>query len=271
MAIFTITASLNGGDAVTSNNNLIFKIYDGSDDSLIDTTGSHITDSDVTVTGDTVVITNVISTATSFKISAVDEAGNEGILSDALASGYLIDLAEADAIVVPMTFGSDFDLTLVFTELTTATTGKYLWSNGLSSATNGHLGQVNTTTAPRYDYSVKDSGTLYRGGNSTVDANDGNEHSTRSWFKTTGFFSKDFDGVVNDELKALTTFDFSAATSELIIGAFDNLGGLGTAMKVESFILNGETFNCNEGSGNTTTGSLGTVATFTGNPTWEAK
>ena len=85
MAVYTIVADLNGGDAVTADNDLIFKIYDGSDDSLIDTTGSHTTDSDVTVSGDSVTITNVTSSATSFKISAVDEAANESVLSDAFS------------------------------------------------------------------------------------------------------------------------------------------------------------------------------------------
>ncbi len=93
MAVYTIVADLNGGDAVTAENDRIVKIYDASDDSLIETTGSHTTDGDVTVSGDSVTITNVTSTATSFKISAVDGAANESVLSDAYSLGYSYDFA----------------------------------------------------------------------------------------------------------------------------------------------------------------------------------
>lgn len=90
MAIIELSCNLNGGDAVTANENLTFKLY-GSADSYITpiaTFGSHLTDANVTVSGDTVVITNIdVGSETLFKISSLDEAGNESALSTAAELG----------------------------------------------------------------------------------------------------------------------------------------------------------------------------------------
>lgn len=86
MATASITATLNGGDAVTADNDLIFKIYGSADGytTPIKTTGSHTSDADVTVTGDSVTINNVnVGAETLFKITALDAAANESVKSDA--------------------------------------------------------------------------------------------------------------------------------------------------------------------------------------------
>lgn len=89
MAIKTFTADLNGGDAVTADNDLIFKIYGATDGyvTAIHTSGSHTSDSDVTVTGDSVSIANVdVGAETTFKITSIDEAANESTQSAAFAA-----------------------------------------------------------------------------------------------------------------------------------------------------------------------------------------
>lgn len=86
MAVKIFNCNLNGGDAVTANEDLTYRIY-GSTDSYttpIATKGSHNSDADVVVTGDVVVLSNVnVGVETSFKIASVDEVGNESALSDA--------------------------------------------------------------------------------------------------------------------------------------------------------------------------------------------
>lgn len=84
MAIKKITANLNGGDNVSPNNKLTFKVYGGSDGYVtpIHTTGNALTDADVSIVGSNVEITNVdVGSETLFKISSTDEEGNESALS----------------------------------------------------------------------------------------------------------------------------------------------------------------------------------------------
>lgn len=104
MAVKIFNCNLNGGDAVTADNDLTYRIY-GSTDSYttpIATKGSHNSDSDVTVTGDVVVLNNVnVGSETSFKISSVDENGNESVLSDAFtALAYGIRISGSDNYVI---------------------------------------------------------------------------------------------------------------------------------------------------------------------------
>lgn len=92
MAIIRLDCNLNGGDSVTPNNELFYRIY-GDVDAYADpihTTGTALSDANVTVNNDNVIITGVDGTTnTEFKIAAVDGAGNEGILSDAVGSSIL--------------------------------------------------------------------------------------------------------------------------------------------------------------------------------------
>lgn len=86
MAIIRLDCNLNGGDSVTPNNELFYRIYGDVDNyaAPIHTTGTALSDANVTVDNDKVIITGVDGTTnTSFKIAAVDGAGNQGILSDA--------------------------------------------------------------------------------------------------------------------------------------------------------------------------------------------
>ena len=114
MAIKIFTANLNGGDAITADNDLIFKIYGLADSytTPIHTSGSHTSDADVTVTGDVVVIENVeVGAETDFKISAIDEASNESILSDAFSGtvvtyGIDIKYASLQSATIPFNPGT---------------------------------------------------------------------------------------------------------------------------------------------------------------------
>jgi len=84
----TITANLNGGDLITPDNELTYKIYGSSDNyaSPIATVGSANTDANVSVNAGVVTIENVdLGTENVFKMSSVDEAGNESELSDAIS------------------------------------------------------------------------------------------------------------------------------------------------------------------------------------------
>lgn len=86
-----IRADINGGDAVTSKENLFFRVYNGN--TLIHTTGQVNADGDVsydTAAGkeDEVIINNIPSSpSTTYNISvaAVDEAGNEATKSNVIA------------------------------------------------------------------------------------------------------------------------------------------------------------------------------------------
>ena len=83
MAIVTITANLNGGDAVTPNEDLTYKIYDYDEPRLINSTGSANTDANVSVIGDVVEIINFdIGAATEIQISCTNQFGQESVLSD---------------------------------------------------------------------------------------------------------------------------------------------------------------------------------------------
>jgi len=87
--VLKIIANLNGGDLVTLDNELTYKIYGSADNyaSPIATLGSAINDSKVSVANGIVTIDNVnVGTEDVFKISSVDEAGNESELSDAVSS-----------------------------------------------------------------------------------------------------------------------------------------------------------------------------------------
>ena len=100
MAVRTFLVNLNGGDLVTSNNDLIFKIYGSADSytTAIVTTGSHTTDANVTVSGSSVTIIKECGSETLFKISAQDEAGNESVLSN--ATGITDTTAPATPIII---------------------------------------------------------------------------------------------------------------------------------------------------------------------------
>jgi len=83
--VLKIIANLNGGDLVTPDNELTYKIYGSADNyaSPIATLGSAINDAKVSVTSGVVTIDNVdVGTEDEFKISSVDEAGNEAELSN---------------------------------------------------------------------------------------------------------------------------------------------------------------------------------------------
>lgn len=90
MASFTIVADINQGDETTASENLIFRIYNNG--TLYHTTGTAANDSDVTIVGTTVTITNVpVSGFESYNITvtAIDEAKNESGESNEISVGVL--------------------------------------------------------------------------------------------------------------------------------------------------------------------------------------
>ena len=87
MATWTFIADIGNGDFAgdvrTANNDLTYRIYNNG--ALYHKTGSHTSDSNVTLVGSIVTITNVPLTASTnylFTIASVDEAGNQNILSN---------------------------------------------------------------------------------------------------------------------------------------------------------------------------------------------
>lgn len=117
MAIKQFLADIGAGDETTADIDLIFKIY-GSADSYVTpiiTTGSHASDANVGLSGSTVTISNVeVGSETTFKISSVDEAANESILSPAFVASANKALefleVQTDQLIVPCAFliASDF-------------------------------------------------------------------------------------------------------------------------------------------------------------------
>lgn len=80
----TITVDLNGGDIGTNNNDLTYKLYGGSDSytNPILNIDSANTNGNVSINGDIATISNVnIGSETNFKISTVDNEGNESLKS----------------------------------------------------------------------------------------------------------------------------------------------------------------------------------------------
>jgi chitodextrinase len=110
MAI-TISGNLNGGDNLTANANLTYNVYGGMDGYVtpIDTFGSHVTDPDVTVVGDTITLTNVDDSGgdTTFRFSVLDAAGNESALSDPES---IISLGDIIAPTAPTLTASNIDV-----------------------------------------------------------------------------------------------------------------------------------------------------------------
>lgn len=95
----TIVATLNAAspgtqaDNVTTDVNLTYKVYNDTDSyATAEAFGSHVTDADVTVAAGVVTITNVVEPVgvTDYKISSVDEAGNEAVLSNSLGGSIIL-------------------------------------------------------------------------------------------------------------------------------------------------------------------------------------
>jgi hypothetical protein len=105
--VLKIIANLNGGDLVTSNNELTYKIYGSSDNfsTPIATLGSATNDEKVIITNGVVTINNVdVGTENNFKITAIDSAGNESELSESAfdpAYQAVLDFATSESYTLP--------------------------------------------------------------------------------------------------------------------------------------------------------------------------
>ena len=98
--VLEITANLNGGDLVTPDNELTYKIYGSADNyaSPIANLGSAVNDAKVSVLNGVVTIINVdVGNETSFKISSIDAAGNEAVLSDTSDTPFIIEIDSTES------------------------------------------------------------------------------------------------------------------------------------------------------------------------------
>ena len=98
--VLEITANLNGGDLVTPDNELTFNIYGSADNyaSPIANLGSAVNDAKVSVLNGVVTIINVdVGNETSFKISSIDAAGNEAVLSDTSDTPFIIEIDSTES------------------------------------------------------------------------------------------------------------------------------------------------------------------------------
>ena len=95
MAVKVFTIDMNGGDETSADTAIYFKIYGSADSytTAIATTGVHGT-TGVSVSAGTATVTWEVGTETAFKVTQVDEAGNESVASaeyDTAGSSYLFE------------------------------------------------------------------------------------------------------------------------------------------------------------------------------------
>lgn len=98
--IGTFTIDLNGGDAVSADTDLYFKIYGSADNytTPIATTGTATNDANVSVTAGVATISNIdVGAETIFKVTSIDEENNESTQS-AEFDATPVDSAFSDAI-----------------------------------------------------------------------------------------------------------------------------------------------------------------------------
>lgn len=85
MDLKTFVANIGGGDALTPDNDLYYRIYGSVDNytTPISTTGSHVTDANVVIANGIVTIAGIeVGSSTSYKIVSVNQQGFEAPLSD---------------------------------------------------------------------------------------------------------------------------------------------------------------------------------------------
>ena len=211
--VLKIIANLNGGDLVTLDNELTYKIYGSADNyaSPIATLGSAINDSKVSVANGIVTIDNVnVGTEDVFKISSVDEAGNEAELSDAI---YNIDpQAQAQITRIQNAGGTIEDANIIDADI------KFLKSIGLFAnlkyAVDPRAGIIQRVdgsdifASKIFDYSGSDADTA----NAT-----GSEQPKKGILN--GVTSLDFDGV-NDKLTNTNTVSFLAGEEMFSVAVY---------------------------------------------------
>jgi len=211
--VLKIIANLNGGDLVTLDNELTYKIYGSADNyaSPIATLGSAINDSKVSVANGIVTIDNVnVGTEDVFKISSVDEAGNEAELSDAI---YNIDpQAQAQITRIQNAGGTIEDANIIDADI------KFLKSIGLFAnlkyAVDPRAGIIQRVdgsdifASKIFDYSGSDADTA----NAT-----GSEQPKKGVLN--GVTSLDFDGV-NDRLTNTNTVSFLAGEEMFSVAVY---------------------------------------------------
>lgn len=181
------------------------------------------------------------------------------------SSQFALVLGANDGVKIPVAVSNTMDLEFVIDDVLTASTNKYMVGNGVSTSTNGHFGVVNNNNAAYYNASAYDADGLWRGLNGAIALNDNAEHTLRYQFSGVDTLTVTIDGN-SFTPRDLNAFDFTtaASTGYIALGSFNDSPALGNAFTLKSFTLNGETFNVNEGSGSTITGSLGTVCPILG-------
>lgn len=265
MAIKTFTADLNGGDAITADNDLIYKIYGSTDGyvTAIHSSGSHNTDANVTVTAGVVVVSNVdVGAETLFKISSIDEAANESILSPEFSTanyGVKCVKANSQCIVIAgatkaLQLGEFVEFEI--TDRIPAEENNYLFSNTIGSTTNGFWA-IKITSASSINLRAYDSIGAKTSTNYALLAGN-NIIKTRI---TADGLGMEFwlNGVLKTTL-SLDTFAYSATTNK-VFSAFNTSGALNISSTFDWIKMNTETFELNEGNGVDITGDEATTAT----------
>jgi hypothetical protein len=150
LPVFTLAASLNQGDNITLNENLIFRVYtviDGTTNFLLETNTNNSFNSIIENNNIKIMIV-ALTLASKLRISAVDEAGNESILSNPFNVNYIMNGNFSEPIendVVPF-------WSLNRANVISNASGKHLYFlNGNSSA----IQIVNTLTNSQYKLNFK--------------------------------------------------------------------------------------------------------------------
>tara|TARA_R110002012_G_scaffold140357_2_gene297879 strand:+ start:2460 stop:3575 length:1116 start_codon:yes stop_codon:yes gene_type:complete len=190
------------------------------------------------------------------------QSGDTGNRPSSLDNQYTLTFSSlvANLISTSFTAHDNFDLTM-WIDNWTPSGAQYFASNGLAVGVNGSFIVINRSTAGQIRHRVADSTGDVRYDLSGIVA------PTKVRFRIVSGSS--METYLNDVLidsKSLT--GFSASSNTINIGAQTSLGANSIDMVLRKFQIDGELFECNEGSGSTVTGSAGTVCNLVGSPTW---
>jgi hypothetical protein len=209
--VLKIIANLDGGDLVTSDNELTYKIYGSSDNfsTPIATLGSATNDEKVIITNGVVTIDNVdVGTENNFKITAIDSAGNESELSESAFDPQA--QIQVDRIIAAG--GTIEDQNVIDSDI------KFLKSIGL-------FANLKYAVDPRAGITQRIDGSDifaskifdYSGSDADADNNQGSEQPKKGILN--GITALDFDGV-DDRLTDEDTVSFLAGAEMFSVAVY---------------------------------------------------
>lgn len=190
--------------------------------------------------------------------------GDTGNRPHPIGYDYGIELlaASANAVTIPMPINANSHIKIKVREFNSIVNAKYLFSNQLSTSTNGSVVIQTKSTAGLINAVTRDSSTTQ-----TINSFSTANGSVLELIFTGGTNVEYLVNGVSKGSDTLVSFDLTPA-NDLIIGAFNSAGALGVDIVIDSFEIDGEVFDCNEGSGTTVTGNLGTVCQLINTPNW---